>query len=205
MPDLFKVIGGNAASTDRRAQLTGRGKMNDIYEQMKGIGTKLFGQGQSNLTAGAEDTGKASDYYASVLSGNPAAVMKAASPAVNAVTREADAQKRQNAEFGNRTGGKIEADQNLAATTRGQVGDVISKARSGAAAGLERTGSEKSGVGTTETGQGLSATSGAGSLASTITSEAGDSRALSKKIHDASVDQWAQAISEILLGTGLAK
>jgi hypothetical protein len=178
------MCGGSSEKTDRGIELGGFGKMSDVYNTMRTLGGSL-------TSAGATDTGAASKYYSSLLSGNPAAVSAATAPETNAITSEASQQKKQMSEFGNRTGGKVAAAQDITSGTRGAIADTIAKERSGAAGGLAK-------IGAGETGAGLGAEGGAGDIAGNITSKASSSRELSAELHDRAVSQWADLISSAL-------
>ncbi len=180
------MCGGNAGSTDRKETLAAYGDLGQVFNQLSSTGKSL-------TSAGAGDTGAASKYYQSLLSGNPSAVSAATAPEANAITSQANQQKKEMSSFGNRTGGKVAAAQDLSSGTRGAIADVVAKERSGAAGGLTK-------LGTSETGQGISATEGAGETASSLGNLSVKSRELSQKIHDQAVEEWGNAISTILLG-----
>jgi len=179
-------IGGNSANTDRKETLAGYGDLNKSFASLSKAGTNL-------TSAGESDTGKASRYYSAILSGNPAAVMQAAAPEINAIGKQSDAQKKDIANFGNRTGGTNQTSQAISTTNRGQVADVISGKRD-TAAGAE------AGIGAGETGAGLEATKGAAETAANIASISGKNREISQKIHDAAVKQWADVIAGVISG-----
>lgn len=176
------MCGGNSANTDRKESLKD-------YSMLEGAFDTLSKAGKSNMSAGASDTGKASNYYSAILSGNPAAVMSAAAPEVNAIGKEADAQKKDIANFGNRTGGTNQITQAMDTTKRGQVADVISGKR-GEAAGAEAR------IGAGETSAGIGATEGASTTATNLGELASKNRQISQQIHDAAVAKWGKMISE---------
>src|SRR5258708_2746782 len=147
-------VGGNSAKTDRKYELHSYGELEKTFGGLSKAGGNLIG-------AGSSDTGKASKYYSAILSGNPAAVMQAAAPEINTIGKTADAQKKDIANFGNRTGGTNQTSQAISTTNRGQVADVISGKRD-SAAGAE------AGIGAGETGAGIGATEGAGSIAAAL-------------------------------------
>lgn len=175
------MCGGNSAKTDRKETLKNYGTLENLTNTLTSQGGELF-------RSGTEDTGKASRYYSAILSGNPAAVMQAAAPEINAINKQADAQKKDIANFGNRTGGTNQITQSLDTTKRGQVADVISGKR-GEAAGAEAR------IGAGETGAGIGATEGAGQIASNLGELASKNRQISQQIHDAAVSRWAKMVS----------
>ena len=193
-------LGGSGASTDRGQTLKSYGQLNDVFSTLQGYGKKLMGGADTLKTAGATDTGDASKYYSSILGGNPAAVTSAAAPEINAITSEANQQKKQLSEFGNRSGGKVAASQAISSGTRGAIADTIAKQRSGAAGAKANIGSGETSSGLNSSGQAISAESGAGSVAASSGDLSAKSRELSQKIHDQAVQDWGNAISTILLG-----
>ena len=196
-------FGGSGAKTDRSQQLQSYGDLNDVFSTLQGYGKKLMGRGDTQAQAGAQDTGQASKYYSSILSGNPAAVNAAAAPEINAITGQANQQKKELANFGNRSGGKVAAGQNISAGTRGAIADTIAGQRSGAAGAKAGIGAGETSAGTASTGQAIGATEGAGSVAGTLGDLAGKSRMDSKKIHDQSVQQWTDLVTSVLMaGSG---
>ena len=195
------TCGGSSASTDRRTQLTSEGELRNLSDVLGKEGEKLFTSGTGDVATGKADTEKASKYYSDILSGDPTKVLAAASPEINAISSQADQQKKQLANLGgSRTGGTNATTQDLAAQTRGETADVIAKKRQEAATGVERTGAQASNVGLTETGQGLGAQGEQAGIQSTLESNAIASRGQSQKIHDAAVQQWADLVSAILVG-----
>ena len=175
------MCGGNSANTDRKESLKDYSMLENVYSSLKGQGAGL-------VRAGASDTGAASKYYSSILSGNPAAVMEAAAPEINTINKQTDAQKKDIANFGNRTGGTNQITQAMDTTKRGQVADVISSKR-GEAAGAEAR------IGAGETGAGIGATEGAGSVATSLGELASRNRQISQQIHDQAVARWAKMVS----------
>jgi hypothetical protein len=150
---------------------------------------KLRKTGAGLTNAGISDTGKASRYYSSILSGNPAAVMQAAAPEINTIGKQADQQKKEIANFGNRTGGTNEISQNISTAKRGQIADVISGKR-GEAAGAE------SGIGAGETSAGIGASTAAAQTATSLGELAYKNRSQSQQIHDQAIGRWASLVSK---------
>ncbi len=193
-------IGGSSAKTDRTTQLTAGGEANDIIKSLKSIGTDFIGKGKTDITRGQQDTEKASKYYSDILSGDPTKVMAAVAPESKAIADQTDQQKQAIARTGNRTGGTNALSQDLNTKATAAVGDIVNKARAGAAGGVERTGAQFTGTGVAETGEGIGATATAGSDALGLYSAAAQSRQISQQIHDAAVQQWADLISSLVVG-----
>lgn len=208
------MCGGSSAKTDRTTQLKAGGDVSSGVDTLKKFATDLFGTGTADtktgladVKGGLSDTEKASKYYSDILSGDPTKVMAAVAPETKAVGAQVDQAVKSADTSGNRTGGSNAQLQDTKFKAAGAVGDIIAKARGGAAGGLERTGASKAGtglgeagIGVSETGQGLSAESAATNAALGLYGEAAQSRALSQKIHDQAVQQWADLIGGLLFG-----
>jgi hypothetical protein len=172
--------------------------MRNLIKTLTAQGSELFGSGSSLLQTGLTDTAKASRYYSDILSGDPTKIMAAAAPEIKSITGQVDQQKKEATITGNRAGGTNAGLQKLEDTTRGQIGDVTAKQKPIAASGLERTGAEVSRLGISETGLALGAEGTAASTASTLESNAINSRQVSQKIHDEAVAAWTKLITEAI-------
>lgn len=192
------MCGGSSAKSDRKTQLTEEGNLDKVAGSLRDVGSKLITGGAAATRQGLDDTSKASKYYSDILSGDPTKVAAAVAPETKALVGQAEQQKKQIANFGNRTGGTNAITQNIDASTRGTIGDAILKARGSAAGGLERTGSEASRVGLAETGEGVGATATAGSEFQSLISDAIQSRQVSQKIHDQAVEDWGTVIGDLI-------
>jgi hypothetical protein len=181
-------IGGNSAKTDRKQQLNAYNDLNTTYDTLSKTGAAFTG-------AGAGDLGKASKYYSDVLSGDPNKVVSATAPQANILRTQANQQKKEISNFGNRGGGTNSTTQNINSNARGQLADETLKARSGAAAGVE-------GIGATEVGTGVGATTGAGQVGSALLSGSTAARGQSQKIHDQAIQNWANLVGDALTGQG---
>ena len=166
------MCGGNSQNTDRSQELQNYGR--------------LDASGSNNADAGAANTGTASKYFSNILSGDPTAVASAAAPTTNAVNAEENQQKEQISNFGNRSGGTNAATQSLTTNGIGKIADTVEGARSTAA------GAEGS-IGAGETGA-------ANQADSTLAQASSTNRANSQAAHNASVNQWADVASTLLLG-----
>lgn len=207
-------IGGSSSGTDRKTQLKAGGDVSSGIDTLKQFATDLFGTGKTDtktgladVKSGLLDTDKASKYYSDILSGDPTKVMAAVAPETKAVGSQVDQATKESTVSGNRSGGSNAGLQDTKFKAAGAVGDIINKARTSAAGGLERTGAQRSGVGlgeagigVSETGMGVGAESSATNAALGLYGEAAQSRALSQKIHDDAVKQWADLISQLIVG-----
>jgi hypothetical protein len=184
------MCGGNSANTDRKQQLQAYGDLNSSIGTLNALGTGLSQQG-----AGA--TGQAVNYYSNLLSGDPNKVAAAAQPITSQINKQTSQAEKQISQFGNRGGGTNQAVQNLGSQARGQVSSALSGARNQAATGLATIGGQ-------ETGQGLESTLGAASTAGALGNLSMQSRGQSQAIHDQAVQQWTQAVSDVLEMAALA-
>ncbi len=177
-------FGGNSANTDRKQTLDAYGAVD------KGI-TDLSNVGKN---AGA-DIGKGASYFADKLSGDPSRVASATAPVAATVQGQQDQQRKEAANFGNRTGGGTNVIANQKAQGTGEVVKAVTGGQDNAASNLVN-------VGSTELGATSNATSAAGQLASTSASN----RTASQKIHDAAVQSWASLVSPAIgkIGTAIA-
>ena len=192
------MCGGNSASTDRRTQLGAEGGVSSTANALKTLGPELTKSGLGITDTGLADTEKASKAYSDILSGDPAKVATAAAPEVAAATGQEQQAKKQIVAGGNRAGGTNAAAQDMDSSTRSIIANAIAKTRSGAAAGLERTGAQVAGVGTQRTGEGIGATGAAGSEFLGLSQEAAASRVKSHEIHQQAVEDWAKVIGDVL-------
>jgi hypothetical protein len=181
-------FGSSGQKTDRAEQLAAYGKADSTYNTLSNLGKSLS-------AAGSADTGDATRYFRSLLSGKSGDVMAAAAPEVSAIRQSGEAQKRELAQPGNRAGGTNQAKQGIQTSERGQVADVINRARDAAAGKMGQ-------IGTTETGQGATTTAAAGSLADAIINSSTNARALSQQIHEQAVRDWSRLIYDTLSGKG---
>lgn len=85
------------------------------------------GLGQSDLQMG-------SDFYKTLLSGNPEAIAKLLGPQISTIQKQGQQQLNTTAEFGNRSGGTNASAQTNMDTQRSEVEDMIAKL-TGTAAG----------------------------------------------------------------------
>lgn len=91
------------------------------------------GLGQSNTTAG-------SNFYSSLLSGDPTKIGQALAPAISAGQQGVQQQKNQIAQFGNRSGGSTAKSNALESENRGNITNMVGGMQSGAASNLLSSG-----------------------------------------------------------------
>lgn len=181
MATILDVIGGNAAKTDRRTQLTGYGLMENIFNILERYANQ-------DRTAGAIDTGRATQFYSSLLSGDPSRVAAAVAPETNVARQTGEQEIKQLSQFGNRGGGTNAAAASVREKGRGGVLDAILRARTGAAGQLGVIGSN-------ELSRAQGDIKGAGDIATSLTGIASDSRTVSQALHDEAIKKWNDLIS----------
>lgn len=179
--ELFGV-GQKDKSTDRKNQLGAWGDLSSLATGEAG--------------AGAAATGASQAYSSKLLSGNREAVESAVAPTTNAVASQAAAKSRQTAATGTARGGGTNAQDQ-------QTSDLVSSATQTAINSAAPTAAANLGsLGTTQTGQSISA-------ASNLGSQAGSTRqadiATSNSLVSSSVNEVAQLLMSIpgFGGTGV--
>jgi hypothetical protein len=108
------------------------------------------------ISTGEKDISKASDFWSSILSGDPTQISKVLGPAISTVNKQGQEQKKTLAEFGNRGGGTNAAAQNIDDKSLAAIRSMISNL-TGAGAGA--LGSLGGGLLSTGLGAGEAATS----------------------------------------------
>jgi hypothetical protein len=196
----FLGIGGKQAQDSDTAQ-KGLGSLGNIFNfglnranalSSTGTGTTATGV---NTAAGALPTirtgsaaiGNSLNYFNNLVNGNRTATTQAAAPQTNAALQQGDAARRQQGSLGTaRGGGVASTNQTQHDAMMTQINNAIFGVRPAAAAQETQAGSELSatggtaaqvglgigGIGTTETGQGLTAGGLAGSAADAQTKDA---------------------------------
>jgi hypothetical protein len=97
MAGLFG-IGGSAAKTDRKQQLSSWGDLQSIFGA-----TSTLGQGQAKQ--GAANLGTASDYFNAIASGDPSKMSTALAPQISAIKNITSQGVNTLNQFGTRSGG----------------------------------------------------------------------------------------------------
>lgn len=194
------LCGGSSQKTDRGVQLGGYGDVQKTIPQLNKLGTDFLTQGKAISASGAATTSQAAKYFSDILSGDPAKVMEAAAPEINAMADQADAQKRQIAVTGNRSGGTNAITQGLSSDVRGATGNVIAGQRGEAAKGLTQIGETQSREGLAAEGMGLQGVTGSGDLALNLVNAANASRQGSAASSAASAQAFGEIAAAVLLG-----
>jgi hypothetical protein len=169
----FMGLGGSAAKTDRKYEVSGLGGLQNIFN---------FGTSVAKSTLGG-----AADYWTKLLSGNRPAMSQAVAPETNAAMSTADAQKRQLATSGTaRGGGTAATSQTMNDKVRAMIDNLLFGARPEAA--------KQSGA----LGEGALSTST--DAASNLAKTASDSRLTSNALTQQTIGQIASVASTILKG-----
>jgi hypothetical protein len=86
-------------------------------------------------SVGEGDTRNASDFFNTLLAGDPAKTSKLLSPEIKDITDQGQQAKKTMAQFGTRSGGTTSAASTIDDKTRGSIDDMIAKLTFGAASG----------------------------------------------------------------------
>jgi hypothetical protein len=139
-------IGGSSTKTDRTTQLGSWGDLSSLTGTTSSIGGSGTATGQANTQAGT-------NYFSSLLSNQPGVISQAVAPQVSALTGQAQQQRQQTSEFGNRSGGTTASQQATTSQTSGQISNLINSLIPGAASNLENVGVQQQGLGLTAFGE----------------------------------------------------
>lgn len=103
--------------------------------------------GTGAVNQGIGGAGTAMDYWSKILSGNPAAIMQAMSPEVQAAQAQYRGAQQQANMFAPRGGGRSAMMAQLPMQQAGTISNILAQARPGAAANLAQTGLGMGGLG----------------------------------------------------------
>ena len=103
--------------------------LNSDMNQFGQIGGFATGLGESNLS-------QASNFYSSLLSGDPSKQAKALGPEIGAIQQQGQQARNTTAQFGNRSGGGNAWMQMAGDQSRGSINNMISSLLGGAASSL---------------------------------------------------------------------
>ena len=92
-------------------------------------------------STGMGDVGAASNFWKSILSGDPSKIAQVLGPEISGINKQTQEQKKTTAEFGNRGGGTNSVMQSLDAGVRGAYNKMVSSLTTGAAGELGSIGS----------------------------------------------------------------
>lgn len=202
---IFSLFGGSGAKTDRKNQLAGFGDLNNVFNFALPNAEAGYTAGQQTQKSALGQLAGPAQYYQSLLSGNRAATESAVAPVANAANAQADAQKKQIANSGTARGGGVNAvGQQIETGKNAAVDNAINQAKSGAAAGATGVAGATSKVGDSQLSAALNLLGIGEKAASSLTSLAGNSRALSDDLHQQAGNQ-AGSIVGSLLDLGLTK
>lgn len=104
-------------------------------------GEQLFGQGQDVLSKGMGTLSGPTDYWASLLKGDPNATNQAIAPESRRIVTQYDAARKAISEFGGRGGGKNETLANLPFKQAGDINSLIQRLRPEAASQMTQIAS----------------------------------------------------------------
>ena len=124
--------------------------LNSDMNQFGQIGGFATGLGESNLS-------QASNFYSSLLSGDPSKQAKALGPEIGAIQQQGQQARNTTSQFGNRSGGGNAWMQMAGDQSRGSINNMISSLLGGAANSLGSMGGNLLSQGTAAYGQQLAA------------------------------------------------
>jgi hypothetical protein len=101
---------------------------------------KLGGIADFATSTGESDISSASNFWKSILSGDPGQISKVLGPAMSTINKQGQQAKKTQAQFGTRSGGTAAANQMIDDTTRSSVDSMISSLTSGSASNLGTMG-----------------------------------------------------------------
>jgi hypothetical protein len=134
--DQGKGVSDAAGGLDEEAQQLLKGNV----ERMRGEGTQLRQQGAEALSPVLE-------YFKQLMGGDPAAMAQATAPERGKVIDQYDAARQSIARFAPRGGGSGSAIAGSYVQQAQQLGDITSRAREGATAGLAQLGPQLQALG----------------------------------------------------------
>ena len=108
--------------------------LNRDMAQFGQIGNFATGLGEGNLS-------QASNFYSSLLSGDPSKQAQVLAPEIGAIQQQGQQAKNQAAQFGNRAGGTNASMQAIGDQSRASIDNMISSLLGASASGLAGTGS----------------------------------------------------------------
>ncbi len=114
------------------------------------IGGFATGLGENNLS-------QASNFWSSILSGDPSKTAKTLAPQISSIQQQGQQKKNATAQFGNRSGGNNASNQMVTDNSRADVNDLIASLTGNAASGLASSGSGLLGQGASAYGSQVSA------------------------------------------------
>lgn len=175
----FLGIGNSSAKTDRGNQLGGINADWNVYNKGLPLATTQANSGQGTTDAGITGLDAAKQHYQDILSGGPAA-LRAAQPAVSAITSQADAAKAQQAQMGTARGGGVGAiNQQLETNKETGITNAIAGQEAPAAQGLTNVSTTETQVGNQQLQQALESLGLSSSVAQEIINSSAASRATS--------------------------
>lgn len=112
--------------------------------QNKTLSSDINQTGQIAGTAsqlGTNNATQGSNFFSSILSGDPTKIGQALAPAISAGQQGVQQQKNQIAQFGNRSGGSTAKSNALESENRGNITNLVGGLQSGSASALLSSGS----------------------------------------------------------------
>lgn len=195
----FLGLGHSSQKTDRKAELTGFGDLQNTFNFGLDTSKSHLATGTATTAQGVQGLTGVQDFWKKYLSGDRTQLAQAIAPEANAVQAQADAARRQRqASATGRTGGTAAAENQVDDATMAQINNFLFGVRP-AAAGQEADVSGKiADVGQRDLALALGFGNLAEGSASTLTQAAGESRKTSYQINQDTVAKASQAILNVL-------
>jgi len=198
----FLGIGNSSAKTDRGNQLAGINAEWNVYN--RGLPQFEASTAGANATrnTGLNTLEQAKGYWQNLMNPNRAMAIQQASPAINAVQQQADAQRRQLGEMGtNRGGGVNAAMQQLNSSEQADINNIVAGTtkdqRAQAAAGLTQVGQAQTNVGSQQMHDALQALGISKEVADEIVDSSIRSRPISEQANAAVRQQWSNLLGAL--------
>jgi hypothetical protein len=161
--------GGSSANTDRKETFKGWSGLENLMP--------FIGKGAQNADMGLK-------FFQDIMSGDPNKIAQAIAPETKVIQGQAEQQKKQNAEFGTRSGGTAATNANIDTNKLSSIQNLVNTLRPKAAEALTSAGLQEAQIG--------------GAAAGNLSSQAIKSRMDSFFINQETQKQYADFIAAML-------
>lgn len=152
-------IGGSSAKTDRKFQLSSWGALQSLVDPL----TK---EGRAETTEGAKNLSSSGNYFAALMSGDPAKMSKVLAPQISGIKSQVGQQVGTINQFSGRSGGTAAAVQQEGVEAQRAIQNLFDLLGPEAAGELAKIGGMQESLGLNETSIGANAAAEVGSQAS---------------------------------------
>lgn len=210
----FLGLGNSSAKTDRGNQLAGINASWNVFNRGLPMADELSKAGTATTATGLNTLDQAKQYWQSLVSGTRPAInkpqaMATAAPAINSLTEQADAAKKQQAELGtSRGGGVAEGNQQVGTQVAAKSADILGAtglkqqedtmaATAAGAKGLESVGTAQTNVGSRQLINALQSLGLSQDTANEIINSSIQSRPISMKANADVRQQWSNLLAAL--------